>query len=228
MRTVVLDDAAELISAALKEFEELAIERLKYQPTVNVLLTGGTLGIAFIARLQSLALPWERFHFRFSDERFVALDDADRNEHQALSAWPGLANHLWRFPSPDVALDQAATQSTRDFEEEFDELAVPDAVFDICILGMGPDGHIASLFPGRDCDERWVIAVSDSPKPPSMRLSLSYSAILKSRNVIFLASGKAKAEVVGKVFEGADLPAAKVTGQIDTVWFLDRELSDEL
>lgn len=228
MRTVVSQSTTELVSAAIQRFEELALERLKYQPTVNVLLTGGTLGIAFIAKLKNLELPWERFHFRFSDERFVALDDADRNEHQALSAWPALANHLWRFPSPDIDLDQAAEQSTRDFEEEFGELAVPDAVFDICILGMGPDGHIASLFPGRTCEASWVVAVSDSPKPPPLRLSLSYAAILKSRSVIFLASGKAKAEAVAKIFAGADLPAAKVTGQLDTVWYLDRELSDEL
>lgn len=228
MRTVVLDDTTELVSAALKEFEALALERLRYQPTVSVLLTGGTLGIAFVAGLQNLSLPWERFHFRFSDERFVPLADADRNEHQALVAWPGLAEHLWRFPAPGIELDQAAAIASEEFESEFGELSLPDAVFDICILGMGPDGHIASLFPGRNCPDNWVIPVTDSPKPPPSRLSLSYAALAKSRNVIFLASGSAKASAVANALANGDLPAAKVTGQLDTVWFLDRELSDAL
>jgi 6-phosphogluconolactonase len=95
------------------------------------------------------------------------------------------------------------------------------------MLGMGPDGHVASLFPGHpalDVDDRIAVAVRDSPKPPPERISLSFSALNRSRSVWFLVTTEEKAEAADLAIRGADVhdvPAAGVRGRDETVWFLD-------
>jgi 6-phosphogluconolactonase len=103
-------------------------------------------------------------------------------------------------------------------------------VFDVLILGMGPDGHVASLFPGHQQQHNWIIAENDSPKPPAQRLSFSFEALNRARNVVFLASGNSKAEVARCAIKDSDcdLPAAKVKGLELTSWYVDQEISREL
>jgi 6-phosphogluconolactonase len=94
---------------------------------------------------------------------------------------------------------------------------------------MGPDGHLASLFPGRVHPEAWIVSETDSPKPPSQRLSFSYQALNRSKRVWFLVSGAEKAEPVRCALLGdCDLPVAQVLGIEETVWFMDSELSRAL
>ena len=106
--------------------------------------------------------------------------------------------------------------------------------FDVLMLGMGPDGHCASLFPGHpalDVDDRIAVGVTDSPKPPPERISLTFAALNRSRNVWFLVSGEDKAPAVAAALGGADLhdtPAAGVTGEELTIWFLDRPAASRL
>jgi 6-phosphogluconolactonase len=116
-----------------------------------------------------------------------------------------------------------------EFTLRFGEVTDSNPVFDLAIVGFGPDGHVASLFPGRETGENWIVSESNSPKPPTERLSLSYKALNRASHMWFLAAGKPKAEVVRCALGGqCDLPLAKVSGQTSTVWYLDRELSDEL
>ncbi len=100
------------------------------------------------------------------------------------------------------------------------------------MLGVGPDGHVASLFPGHPAVERRhriAVAVHDSPKPPPERVSLTFEALERARSVWFLVSGEAKADAVASAMSaGSDLPAARVRGQEDTVWFLDRRAAIRL
>jgi 6-phosphogluconolactonase len=107
--------------------------------------------------------------------------------------------------------------------------------FDVLMLGVGPDGHVASLFPGSpqlDVDDRLSVAVTDSPKPPPERVSLTFAALNRARSVWFLVSGADKAGAVARALaDGADLhdvPAAGVTGELETIWFLDRASASEL
>jgi 6-phosphogluconolactonase len=107
--------------------------------------------------------------------------------------------------------------------------------FEVLMLGMGPDGHVASLFPGYpqlDVDDPIAVAVTDSPKPPPERVSLTLPALNRSRAVWFLVSGAEKAPAVARaVAIGTDLhdtPAAGVTGEQETIWFLDRASASEL
>lgn len=219
----------ELVRAAASDFADLATQLLATKPQIRVLLTGGSLGIAFISAVSQHKLQWDRIWVMFSDERFVPLDHQDRNEHQGISAWPELQKHLKRFPATNLELDDAAELSSRDLEAELGPLTAAGSCFDVTILGMGPDAHIASLFPGHSQPEAWVIAEPDSPKPPGQRLSLSYQALNRSEQVWFLAAGDSKSWAVAQSLDASSgLPAGRVRGRSETVWYLDQEITDAL
>ena len=219
----------DLIQAAAGDFAALAKGLLGAKPRIRVLLTGGSLGIAFIEALASLKLDWNRIWLMFSDERFVALDHEDRNEHQGITAWPELAQHLTRFPDADIELSEAAARASQLLEQELGSLTAAESCFDLTVLGMGPDAHVASLFPGHSQTSAWVIAESNSPKPPAARLSLSYEALNRSERVWFLAAGESKSWAVAQSRDPlSGLPAGKVRGRSETVWYLDQEITDAL
>lgn len=225
------DSDATLTLHAARDIAALIDQAITMRGRASLVLTGGTLGIKILEDLRSLNLDLAKLDVFFGDERFVALDHADRNEHQGLKAWPELANaNLHRFPAANTTLADAAHAFNRHIEELFGPLDAAGAVFDVLILGMGPDGHVASLFPGHQQDRNWIIAESDSPKPPAQRLSFSYEALNRARNVVFLASGSAKAEVAACAIidHECDLPAAKVKGLELTRWYVDQEISRAL
>ena len=219
----------ELVQAAASDFAALATKLLATRPQIRVLLTGGSLGIAFIAAIAQHKLPWEKIWLMFSDERFVALDHEDRNECQGINAWPELQMFLKRFPAANLKLDDAAEFSSRNLEAELGPLTAAGSCFDLTVLGMGPDAHIASLFPGHTQPDSWVIAEPNSPKPPAQRLSLSYQALNRSERVWFLAAGESKSWAVTQSLDpSSGLPAGMVRGRSETVWYLDREITDAL
>jgi 6-phosphogluconolactonase len=221
--------SAELLQAVASEFEAVILKVLESKPKARVLLTGGTLGIELVKELGKLDLPWHKVWLMFSDERFVSGDDPDRNELQATSVWPELSKNLTRYPESDQDLDSAAEHLEALLIAELGPVSGVDSVFDISILGMGPDAHVASLFPGHDRSGGWVIAESESPKPPQTRLSLSYKALNRAERVWFLASGASKVWAVKQSLRAdSGLPAAMVRGVSETRWFLDQEITDEL
>ena len=218
-----------LLQAVAKEFELAILKVLQEKPRAHVLLTGGTLGIELLKELAKLDLPWAKIWLMFSDERFVSQDHPDRNEQQGVDAWPELAQHLKRYPNPDQDLLQAAQALETALSSEFGQVVGAEPVFDISILGMGPDAHVASLFPGHDRTGKWVIAEPESPKPPQQRLSLSYKALNRAERVWFLAAGTSKVWAVQQSLRAdSGLPAAMVRGISETRWFLDQEITDAL
>ena len=228
MQTQVFETNHQALEIAVK-ISTLIDDALKRQPQFNLVLTGGTLGIAIAAELAKQEIDWNRVRIWFGDERFVSLDDVDRNEAQAIAAWPQLAQlQLVRFPAPPMKLTEAAERFSADFSAEFGDLAAADSVFDLVLLGMGPDGHVASLFPGHEHPMQWIVAEADSPKPPAERLSMSYEALNRSRRVWFVVSGAAKASALRSAMNGTELPAGRVRGMDETLWLLDREISDAL
>lgn len=225
------DSDASLTFQAAKDIEALIGQAIAERGRARLVLTGGTLGIKILEDLRAQNLDLAKLDVFFGDERFVALDHADRNEHQGLTAWPELANaNLHRFPASDVALAKAASSFNDFIGKLFGPLDATDAVFDVLILGMGPDGHVASLFPGHQQERSWIISENNSPKPPAQRLSFSYEALNRARNVVFLASGSAKAKVAACAIRDSecDLPAAKIQGLELTRWYVDQEISREL
>ena len=200
----------------------------------QVALTGGRIATRAYQHLanegSNSAVDWSRVEFWWGDERFVPADDADRNAKQALDLLAGpLAlnpDRIHEMPSSDggLDLDVAAEAYARE---------LGDLVFDICLLGMGPDGHVASIFPEHPSSyaEGDVIGVRASPKPPLERISLTLPVINRSREVWFVVSGTDKAAAAKMALLGAgpvQVPAAGVSGVERTLWLLDRDAAAEL
>jgi 6-phosphogluconolactonase len=227
MEKKILESADALIAQATSDFAELVDELRKSKSELTVLLTGGTLGIEFIAALGETSVDLTNIHFIFGDERYVPRDHADRNEHQALAVFPGLQRYLIRYPEASEKLEDAKQAFSFELENLFGPIASPSRQIDLTISGMGPDGHIASLFPGVAHEDAWIVSEDNSPKPPSERLSFSYQALNNSERVWFLVAGTGKADALRSVYAG-QLPASKVQGLSETRWYLDKEISDAL
>lgn len=221
-------DSNDVATAAARDLFEFVEERLASQDRVDVAVTGGTVGIATLAAAAELEfndLDLSRLHIWWGDERYVAADHSDRNAMQAQTAWLRKLNlpheNVHQFPSSDsgLALEQAAAQ----FDLYFNEQAVN---FDLMLMGMGPDGHVASLFPGKEAghEAAAVVAEADSPKPPAARLSFSYSAINNSAQIWFTVAGSDKAHAVAVAFgeSPTDLPVGRIQGKEKTVWYVDQ------
>ena len=227
MEKKVLESPEALIAQATIDFGELVDELRKSKSELTVLLTGGTLGIEFIAALGETSVDLTNIHFMFGDERFVPRDHVDRNEHQALAVFQGLKSYLIRYPEASENLEAARQRFSFELENLFGPIESPSRQIDLTILGMGPDGHIASLFPGVAHEDAWVVSEANSPKPPSERLSFSYQALNNSERVWFLVAGAGKADALRNVY-ARQLPASKVQGLSETRWYLDKEISDAL
>src|SRR3954454_9511076 len=198
-------------------------------------LTGGTIAEMIhreIARLAPTSeVDWSRIDFFWGDERFVAEVSDDRNATEAHRAFLDQVGvdpaRVHEVPSTgDVDTVAAAATSYAETVR-----GVGRGSFDLLMLGVGPDGHVASLFPGfpqLDVDDQIAVPVTDPPKPPPERVSLTFAALNRSEQVWFVVSGAVKAEAVGRALAGTppdvhDLPAAGVHGAVATIWFLDRE-----
>ncbi|CAB4623578.1 unannotated protein [freshwater metagenome] len=218
-----------LATTAAMDLSESLKDYLARQDEVNLVLTGGTVGNLMLEALSAelVKVDLSKLQLWWGDERFVQKDSQDRNFVQAekllLSRLTIPKENLHQMPSSEtLSLDQAAAQFANEIE-----LVAP--LFDIVLLGMGADAHVASLFPeleGHSFGD-WVIAQDRSPKPPKDRISLSYKALCSASEVWFLVAGADKAQAVKRVFAGEDLPAAKVSGQKITKWYLDQAAASE-
>ncbi|MGB7961544.1 MAG: 6-phosphogluconolactonase [Propionicimonas sp.] len=226
-------DADELADGAAHRLLDALISFQANQRTAQLCLTGGRIALRVYARLGRLVAGSEldpgRLELWWGDERFVPTDDPDRHAGPALAT---LAGHFpldpartHPMPAADGVVDAAASAAT--YAKELGTTR-----FDLCLLGMGPDGHVASIFPGHPSEEpagQLVIGVSDSPKPPAERISLTTRAINRSGEVWFLVSGEDKADAVARALAGdQSLPAARVHGHHATVWLVDQAAASGL
>ena len=200
----------------------------------QVCLTGGRIATKAYGRLaaegRNSAVDWSRVDLWWGDERFVPADDHERNAKQALDllrgplGLPAERVHAMPASDGDQDLDNAAASYARELD---------GTVFDVCLLGLGPDGHVASLFPEHPSShaEGRVIAVRNSPKPPPDRISLTLEVINGSAEVWFLVSGADKADAAALALQGAgpvQVPGAGARGRSRTLWLLDREAAAKL
>lgn len=240
------DDVDVIVHPSKQELSEAIATRLvtaiadaqASQAVVHVSLTGGSLGSDLWASVAALpartTVDWSRVEVWWGDERYLPAGDKDRNDVQNDAA--GLAslaldpNRVHRVLGPDAS-DSAEASATA-----YGELmrASGAGAFDVMILGVGPDGHVASLFPGHPAQQSVdaiAVAVHDSPKPPPDRVSLTFEALRRSREVWFIVAGADKAEAVANGVAGAapDLnSAAQVKGEQRTLWLLDEDAAQNL
>ena len=234
-RIEVHPDSATLATAVAGELLSRLADVQATGGVPQIALTGGTIAEEIhreIARLSPASeVDWSQVVIWWGDERFVAPDSPDRNAGQARAAFLDAvgATRVHEMPSTaDAAdVDAGAAAYAADLREH------GSGEFDVVMLGIGPDGHIASLFPGFPQLDSTEIAVgvTGSPKPPPERISLTFAPLNRAKSVWFLVSGEGKASAVAQAVGGADrhdIPAAGVTGHDETIWFLDRGAASQL
>jgi 6-phosphogluconolactonase len=235
-RVVVRADPSSLAEAVASRFVQRMIRRSDVGTPLHVSLTGGSMGAAVLAAVRThrraADVNWDDVHFWWSDERFVAADSADRNDVQARAALldhldiPAANIHAMAAADGDLDLDAATEAYARELAR-FGADGDPWPSFDVCFLGVGPDGHIASLFPDRPeilVTDRVTLAVRDSPKPPPERITLTRPVINASKRVWLVLTGADKASALGLALAGASypsVPAAGAKGTRRTVFFVD-------
>ncbi|MGB7448235.1 MAG: 6-phosphogluconolactonase [Ornithinimicrobium sp.] len=246
------DSLATAVAGAIADGLEAAVGQ---RGIAHLSLTGGSMGskvVEALVRDHARGSWWSAVHVWWGDERFVPRGHPDRNDGQAdaagLGSLPVPEESIHRLVGaredaddgdlaglPAAALEYAAqlaalAPSTTDPEQ------VPAPVFDVMLLGLGPDTHVASLFPGREevliADPATpTVAVTQSPKPPPLRVSLTVPALRRSRSVHFVVAGSDKAEAVRRARDAEsddpEIPASLVQGQLDTVWWLDEQAAAE-
>jgi 6-phosphogluconolactonase len=212
----------------------------------HLVLTGGGIGTKVLAGLAAApardAVDWHAVDFWWGDERFVPAGHPDRNETGARAALLDEIDadpaRIHPMPGPDGPDGDDPEAAARRYAAELKAAARPGdpggvPVFDILMLGIGPEGHVASLFPEMPQirDTSPVVAVRDSPKPPPVRISLTFGPIQGAREVWILASGAEKADAVAGAAEGMDparLPAAGARGAERTLFLLDEAAAGKL
>ena len=213
---------------------EWLIERIGEHPgKVRIALSGGSTPKRMFQLLAteeySKRVPWRRVHLFWGDERFVPADHPDSNYGMTRAALlekvPLPEANIHPIPT-DGAPDQGAARYERLLQDEYGAMAFDPArpLFDVTFLGLGEDGHTASLIPGDPVLEerrRWVAAVAHGR--PEVRITLTYPALESGRAVAFLVSGAGKADILRSVRSGkADVPAAHLRPNGELLWFADR------
>jgi len=242
-RVIISSDPAALAESVAPRFLSRVAKRIDEGKLAHISLTGGSMGAAVLGAAarnpRAASIDWARVHFWWSDERFVPLGHADRNDQQARDAFldplaiPDENVHSALGSGDGADLDAAAAAYAEDLARfPGAEGAWPS--FDVCFLGVGPDGHIASLFPDRpeiQITDRSVVAVRDSPKPPPERITMTRPVINSSKRVWLVLAGADKAAALGLALAGASyasVPAAGAKGRKRTTFFVDQAAASQV
>ena len=225
----VLPTAPALAEAVAEALVARLADAQRAGRTPSVGLTGGSIATAIHNALAEVGprspVDWSRVDFWWGDERFVPADSPDRNDLTVLPVLDALGAdpaRVHRMPAyAPTGVEEAAGRYAAELR------AHGAGEFEVLMLGIGPDGHVASLFPGHRAlaADGIAVGVSASPKPPPERVSLTLAALNRSREVWFVASGSAKASAVRAAQEAGpveEIPARGVRGRSGTVWWLDR------
>jgi 6-phosphogluconolactonase len=213
-------DGTHLARAALDLIQDAAQTALAQRGAFHIVLAGGRSPKRVYGALRELATDWSAWHIYFGDERCLPPDHTERNSHMAAQLWldhvaiPTAQVHAIPAELGGKAAARAYAQTLADVGQ-----------FDLVLLGLGEDGHTASLFPGLDWGEAKTapatLTVTNAPKPPPQRVSLSAQRLSNARQVMFLVSGAAKVAAVTAWQNGQPLPAAAITPVAGVDVFLD-------
>jgi 6-phosphogluconolactonase len=230
-RLIVTDDPAALAREAADRLLAWATEG---SGPVRIALSGGSTPRRTYQELASARLvdrfPWPNVHWYWGDERFVPPDHPESNYRMAreamLDAAPVPPANIHPIPTVGISADQAAAVYEAELRRAYGTLllAPEKPLFDVCLLGLGDDGHTASLIPGEPAlEERnhWVAVVAHGR--PETRITLTYPAINSSRHIVFLVSGEGKHAILQEVLAGGSAkPAAQLSPLGDLIFIADR------
>lgn len=202
--------ATALEQATVLHIIEAAAIAIRQRGAFHLVLAGGTTPRRVYETLRQQSADWVRWHIYFGDERCLPPEHSERNSRMAGVAWldhvaiPAAQQH----PIPAELGAEAAAKCYARVMSEVGE-------FDLVLLGLGEDGHTASLFPGKvwgtESDAPDTLAVSDAPKPPPQRVSLSARRLADAQQVIFLVTGEGKRDAVQAWRQGQAIPASSIT-----------------
>lgn len=240
---IVHRDKKMLAEAIASRFVTTVVDAQASRGECHLVLTGGSMGIALLeavatSRIRDI-VDWRHLDLWWGDERFLPAGHPDRNDTQAraalLDSVPLDPARVHGVPGPDPARD--VDDAARQYAAELARAAGPGhdlPQFDVVMLGVGPDAHVASLFPEHPAlreTERATIGVRGAPKPPPERVSMTFRALSSAQAVWFVVAGADKAGAVALALSGAgplQAPAGGVSGQRSTTWLLDREAAREV
>jgi 6-phosphogluconolactonase len=233
-----------LASAAAARCVTRLADAIAAEGHAHLVLTGGGIGTKVLAAIAAApardAVDWRAVDFWWGDERFEPTGDPERNDTGARAALLNALSvdqaRVHAVPGPDGPDGDDPDAAAARYAAELAAAAAPGAevpVFDVLMLGIGPEGHVASIFPESPAAHATgsVVAVRNSPKPPPTRVSLTFSAIQTAREVWILASGAEKADAVAEALSGVSedkLPAAGARGRDRTLFRSDEAAAGQL
>lgn len=213
---IVHQNLADACRAVALRIATLAAHSIAARGVCRIALAGGETPRRCYELLRELPLDWAHIEFYFGDERCLPAGDAQRNDRMAAEV---LFNHI-AIPAANIhriPAQQSAVAAAAEYAQTLHD-ALP---LDVVLLGMGEDGHTASLFPGNPAvaSDDGVVAVFDAPKPPPERVSLGLNTLNTARHKLFLVTGAGKRDALQQIVDGAPLPAAQIT---DAEWYVDQ------
>lgn len=205
-------DAAVLRDAAFRRILDAATDAIQRRGRFVIVLAGGNTPRDVYRMLRDADTDWPRWQVYFGDERCLPAGDVERNSRMAADTW---LDHV-SIPKKQVHIlpaERGANAAAQDYADTLRHVGD----FDLVLLGLGEDGHTASLFPNHDwgvnADAADALAVFDAPKPPAQRVSLSATRLSRARAVLFLVEGESKRDAVTQWRTGADIPARAIQPQ---------------
>lgn len=245
---VVAPSAAQLADDVAARLVATLVSAQSVRPLAFLGITGGGILEQTMAALRSLpardSVDWRRVSLWWGDERFVPAGSPDRNERAAFEVFfdavPLDPANVHRMPAAAADFGEDVEAAAEAYAAELAAAVPPEQGdddvphFDAMLLGVGPDGHCASLFPehpGVYEDKPSVIAVHNSPKPPPTRISLTFRSLDAANEVWFVVAGSSKAEAVAMALGGAgrvQVPSAGPRGRHRTLWLIDRDAAAKL
>jgi 6-phosphogluconolactonase len=236
-QVVVVADPAALAEAAARRL----INRVAQDRRTAVCLTGGSSPEGLYRLLAQepwrSKVPWQRVHWFMGDDRFVPETDPRSNMAMArrlfLAAAAAPRGNIHPIPT-DANYPEGAANIYADELQNFygaEQLDPARPLFDLVLMGLGPDGHTASLFPqsrALEEKERWVLGIAKAGWEPFVpRVTLTFPALASTREMLFLVDGAGKRDILRRVFAGDDLPASRASSNGDLVWLVDRAAAPE-
>lgn len=217
------EKTAELEHAAVAEILRAAQHAIDARGAFHVVLAGGTTPRRVYEALRDAKTAWHEWHIYFGDERCLAIGHAERNSRMAALAW---LDHV-AIPATQIH-PIPAEESAAVAAKKYAGVVNAVELFDLVLLGLGEDGHTASLFPGHDAGDAFdapaTLAVLDAPKPPPQRVSLSARRLSETRQVIFMVTGNGKTQAVNDWRAGVPIPAAAITPANGVDIYIERAL----